>query len=229
MKITRLVELTFWYKVQEALGQQRLKETATSADFLTYTLKYNSIIYSSPITVYINGITQNSSFYTVNYTQGLITLKNKITSSDIVQVDYSYCPINMYDESTNPTSKDFKYPAVAVYEQKRNDVPYELGNAKRMLEPTWVFDIWAERGGERNDISDIIMELLEENNIPIIDYNQGFPVNADGSLNPSFNYTSQTIGYITTNSINYLKGGSYDSGEQPKFLTEIYADLEIYI
>jgi hypothetical protein len=229
MEKTRLVELTLFNKIQEALSRTRSKEKPTSADFITYNLKYNSIQTKFPVNVYVNGSIKTTSDYSVNYINGIITFNSPLTSSDVVEVDYTYCPVTMYDESSNPESSDFKYPAVAIYELNSKGIGYELGNAKKELHPTWVIEVWAERGGERNDITDIIVDYLEEETFGIIDYNIAFPTNSDGTINNAFNEDSQIIGYMHCGSINYRKGGSLDIGEKPRFLTEIFVDLTINI
>lgn len=228
MERTRLIELSLFTKIQDKLSRSRSKETATSANFSTYNLKYNNVQTKYPVTVYVNNIVYNSSGYSVDYTNGIINFNVPLTSSDVVQVDYTYCYVNVYDESMSPTSNDFKYPAVAVYEANRKDVGFELGSTVREMHPVWMVDVWAERGGERNDYTDLLMQLFEEGvTLPIIDFNQGFPCNSDGTINPSYNEGSQTIAYMFIDSIKYNKGGSLNIGEKPRFLTEIILDLTI--
>lgn len=215
--------------IQKALSRTRLNEKPKSANYSTYTLKYNSIQTNYPITVRINNDEVGNSEYDVDYNGGVITFKDRLSSNDVVSVDYTYCPINIYDESKNPYDNDFKYPAVAIYEEGREDEAVELGSNKKELHPTWIFEVWAERGGERNDITDIIMELFEDGTIPILDYNIAFPINSDGSKNEEFDENNQLYGYGYCDSINYRKGGSLDIGEKPKYLTEIMAELTINI
>jgi hypothetical protein len=229
LKKTRLVELSLYYAVQEALSRYRDKEKPKSANFSVYNLKYNNIQTNSQVSVYVNGILKSNTLYSVNYIEGIIIFNTALTSSDVVEVSYTYCPINIYDESKSPTNEDFKYPAVAVYEDERTDRPFELGNPRKEMHSTWVFEVWSERGGERNDITDTIMEMFEEGNVPVVDYNINFPTNSDGSKNSSFDETSQIIGYMLCDSINYRKGGSLDIGDNPKFLSEIIVDLTINI
>ena len=227
MEKTRLVELTLYHKLQEALSRSRSKEKVTSANFLTYNLKYNSIQTNFPVTVYVNSAIQNTSNYSVDYINGIINFNTTLGSVDVVEVDYTYCPINIYDESVSPQSADFKYPAIALYELNRSDGAYELGNARKELHPTWVIEVWAERGGERNDITDMVVDFFEEGDMRVIDYNIAFPTNADGTINNNYNEDNQIVGYMYCGSINYRKGGSLDIGEKPKFLTEIFANLTI--
>jgi hypothetical protein len=230
VEITRLVELSLFNKIQDKLSRFRSKETPTSANFLTYNLKYNNVQTKYPVTVYVNNIPFNSSFYKVDYTNGIINFNTPLTSSDNVQVDYTYCFVNIYDESMSPTDSNFSYPAVAVYEAERKDEGLELGSNAKEMHPLWVIDVWAERGGERNDYTDMIVSLFEENDShTIIDYNIAFPVNSDGTMNQSFNEDSQIKGYMYVDSIKYHKGGSLNIGEKPRFLTEILLDLTVII
>lgn len=227
MEKTRLVELSLYYKLKDVLSRSRTGEIATSANFSNYNLKYSSIQTQYPVTVHVNTVTYNSSGYSVDYINGKINFNVPLTSSDVVSVDYTYCPINIYDESTSPESNDFKYPALAVYEYEREDIAYELGSNSKELHPTWIIDVWAERGGERNDITDIVASLFDDNTtIPVIDFNQGFPTNSDGTINTSFD-SSKVIGYMFTDSIKYRKGGSLNIGDKPRFMSEIFTDLTI--
>jgi hypothetical protein len=229
VNITRLVELSLYYKIPDSLSRTRVKEKPKSANFKVYNLKYNNIQVKHPIHVYVNGMEFNKNSYSVDNINGIVTLNTPITMTDVVEVTYTYCPVNIYDESTSPQSSDFKYPAVAIYEMDRVDEAIELGSNKKEKHPTWVFEVWSDRGGERNDITDDIMDMFEEGNIPVIDYNVNFPINSDGTINTNFDEITQTIGFMYCDSINYTKGGSLDIGEKPKYLSEIMADLTINI
>lgn len=227
MKITRLVELSLYFKMQEILSVSRKDEKPKSANYSTYNLKYSNVQTDYPFIVKVNNEEVDSSLYSINYRDGSITFASPLNSRDIVGVSYTYCPVNVYDESKNPSSDDFKYPAVAIYEDEREDVAVELGSNKKELHPTWIMEVWSERGGERNDITDTIMEFFEEGLIPIVNYNVAFPINEDGSKNEEFDSTSSIYGYMYCDSINYRKGGSLDIGDKPKYLSEIILDLTI--
>lgn len=229
MNITRLTELTLIYMIQDKLSQFRGREKPKSADYKTYNLKYNNIQTKYPVVVYANGIEYNITGYKVDYINGMIIFNTPLTSSDIIEVDYTCCPVNIYDESINPQDSNFRFPAVAVYEIDRDDRAYELGNTKKELHPIWGIDVYAERGGERNDITDDIMKMFEEGTFRVIDYNISFPINSDGTANSNFNETSQIAGYMYCDSINYRKGGSLDIGDRKRYITEITVDLTINI
>jgi hypothetical protein len=225
MKITRLVEYSLFHKIEEVLSIQKRNDKPKSVDFLTYNLKYNNVQTKREVVVRINGV-QSSQPYVVDYKNGYVIFSVPLTASDEVLVDYYYCPVHIYDEGANPESDDFKYPAVAIYEGNRTDKPYELGNVSKHIYSLWVIEVLSERGGECNDIRDTLMELFNEN-IPLIDYNQGFPKNADGAINPVFNEQAQTIGFMICEGINSEKGGSLNIGDKPKFLATIYVDLVV--
>jgi hypothetical protein len=225
MKITRLTELSLFYKIRDTLSIKRTGEVAKSVDFSSYSLKYNNITTTFDVVVYIDGVKATSG-YVVDYINGIIKFNPALTASNVVTVDYYFCPFNLYDEGSNETTDNFKYPAIAVYELDANAEPFELGNSNTEKIKTFVIEIWADRGGERTDATDAIVEMLEAN-IPIIDYNAGFPYNADGTLNNSFD-PNNIITVATADSINYRKGGSLDIGNKPKYFSEIYVDLKIF-
>jgi hypothetical protein len=228
MQRTRLIELSIFEKIQDRLSRTISKGATTSANFLTYKLKYNNIRTQYPVVVYANGIVYNSSGYSVDYVNGIINFNTPLTSVDVVQVDYTYCYVNVYDESMSPSDNNFAYPAVAVYEMRRHDVGFELGNNVAEMHPRWVIEVWADRGGERNDYTDLIVNMLEEGmTLPIIDFNIAFPVNADGTINTSYSEIGQRIAYMFIDGIKYNKGGSLNIGEKPRFLTEIFVNMTI--
>lgn len=230
MEITRLVELSLFEKIQDKLSRFKSKETPSSSNFSTYNLKYNSIRPNNPVTVYVNNIVYSSNYYSVDYNNGIINFNTPLTSSDNVQVDYTYCFVNVYDESISPIDNNFKYPAVSVFEINRKDKGLELGSTAKEMHPLWAIEVWAERGGERNDYTDMIASIFNEGDThTIIDYNIAFPINSDGTINQSFDENSQLKGYMYVDSINYTKGGSLNIGEKPRFLSEIFLNLTIII
>lgn len=224
MRISRLIELTLFYKLQDLFSTSKNAERISSADFKTYNLKYTNIQPQYPVNVYVDGVL--SSAYTIDYVNGIITFASALVSTNIVTVDYTYCPVNIYDEGRNPLSQDFKYPAVAVYEDTASLHPYELGTGNREIRSYWIFEVYAERGGENNDIKDAIVDMMQEDPFPIIDYNLGFPINRDGTKNTSFD-SNNASAYANIYSINYIKGGSLDIGDKPKYMSQIHVELSI--
>lgn len=225
MKITRLTELSLYYKVKEQFKARKTAEILKSADFLTYNLKYTNIQLNETVSVYIGGVLQNTG-YTLDYIQGIVRFDTALNATSVVTADYSYCTFNIYDEGVSPTSNEFKYPAIAIYETDSSDEPFELGNSKKERTSNWVLEVWTERGGESNDAKDTLLELFE-GNLDIIDFNLAFPTNRDGSKNESFATDSRVIGYGTVESINSGKSGSLDIGDKPKYLNEIFVEFKI--
>lgn len=226
MKITRLTELSLFYRIQELFTTRKTAEKLKSADFITYNLKYSNIQINEVVNIYVNGVIQNTGF-TLNYIEGILTFDTKLTANTSVTADYTYCFANIYDEGMSPTGSNFKYPAIAIYEADSSDEPFELGNSKKERIANWVIEIWTERGGENSDFKDTIMEFFEEDGFDILDYNISFPTNRNGSKNESFLANISRIGYATVESINSGKSGSLDIGDKPKYLNEIFVEFKI--
>lgn len=227
MRITRLTELSLFYKIRELFTATKTGEILKSADFQTYNLKYTNVQLNSTINVYVNGVIQTTG-YSLDYMTGVLRFDTRFNSLTEIKIDYSYCPYSIYDEGIDPSSKDnkFSYPAIAVYEATSEDEPIELGSSRRDRISDWVVEIWTENGGANSDIRDTIMELFIEE-IKILDYNIAFPTNRNGSLNEMFSAEEQTIGYAIADSINSGKSGSLNIGEKPKYLSEIFVELKI--
>jgi hypothetical protein len=200
-------------------------EKPKSADFRTYNLKYTNIQLNEEISVSVDG-TLVSTGYSVDYINGIILFESPLTSTSVVSVDYYYCPINIYIDGESPSSPEFKYPAIAIYEADSKGVPIELGSSKKERYANWVLEIWTDRGGENSDIKDTLMDFFDEE-LNIIDYNVDFPINRDGSKNTLFDADANTIGFATCESINSAKSGSLDIGDKPKYLNEIFVELKI--
>lgn len=226
MKISRLTELSLYYMLRDTLSIKKTKDIAKSVDFLSYSLKYNNITTTYDVVVSVNDIEATSGFV-VDYINGVVKFDTALIASDIVKVNYYYCPFNLYDESSNELTDNAKFPAIALYEDETDTRPFELGTSQTEKVKTYIIQVWSERGGERNDATDSIVEMLE-GSIPIVDYNNGFPVNADGTKNLAFD-SSNIITVANTDSIKYEKGGSLDISKKPKFFAEIYVDLSIFI
>jgi hypothetical protein len=224
MRITRLIELTLFHHVKSIFARTR-KEKPKSADFRTYSLKYTNIL-PEEVKVYKNGFLVGNTEYFADYINSIIVFNLQQSSSDVIEVEYRYCPINIYDEGSNPSDDNFKYPAIAIFEIDSDHIGKELGSNKKEKHPTWGMEVWTERGGERHDITDTIVESLEEGTLPILNYNDGFPVESDGSINDSFDY-GNIVGYMSFDSINYRKGGSLDIGDKKKYIAEILIELTI--
>lgn len=220
------MELSLYYKIREHLAIKKTNEKLNSVDRISYPLRYNNIPALFNVVVLVNEI-EATSGYAVDYINGIVKFDTVLTVTDKVKATYYYCPFNIYNESSNETTDILKLPAIGIYEDATDTQPFELGNSRTEKTKTYVIQIWSEHGGERNDATDSIVELLE-GSLPIIDYNEGFPTNEDGSKNQTFDY-SKSIALAATDGINYRKGGSLDVGSKAKYFAEIYVDFKIFI
>lgn len=222
MNITRLVGLSLFHAVQDALTVKKTGEKAKSADFLTYTLKYKSVQPQYPVVVSVNGTPATD--YTMDYFNGIVKFNAALTSTDEVKVDYYYCPVKTYDESQSPLGSNFEYPAVAIYEDDSRRESIELGSSRKNIRANWIVEVWSLYGGERDDISDTLMEMFESP-VEIIDYNIAFPLLEDGSTDSTFDKANQLFAYADVDSINCNKAGSLDVGDKPAYLAQIFVEL----
>jgi hypothetical protein len=225
MEITRLVELSLIYSLKSHLSVRKTNESPATTDNKTFRLKYADITEDKEVLVLVGGAPPSVD-YKVNYRDGLIIFDSPLASSSDLRVSYSYCKINVYDEGKNPfTDDNFQYPAISIYEINREDEGYELGSGRKEKNSHWGIEVWTERGGERHDISDSIINFFEEDNSPIIDYNKSFPLDSNGFKNPAYNKESQVRGYMSCDSINKDNGGSLGIGDKPKYMSEIVVEL----
>jgi hypothetical protein len=227
MKISRLVELTLFYRIRSLFLVQKVKEITknASADLKTYIVKYNNMDTSHSVSVYVNDLLVNTGFI-LDYENGIVFFNTALTRTDVVKIDYWYCSVNIYDEGKDPRDDKFHYPAIAIYEDIGTAEGIELGTANRERTMTWILEVWTERGGERSDLIDSLVEFFEESEIPIIDFNVGFPTNRDGTKNISFN-PNEVVTYALSDSINYSKDGSLDIGKTPKYVGKILVNLRV--
>jgi len=71
---------------------------------------------------------------------------------------------------------DFVIPTVAVEWSNISLFPLEMGNKKGFQRRMWFIEIFAETKSQRDDISYRILNAIEDN-IPVNDYDEGFPPN----------------------------------------------------
>lgn len=67
-------------------------------------------------------------------------------------------------------------PTVSVDNQDIIPEPWELGNPKLKKNRIWEIDIFAVNKSQRDDFSYRILDFIDNSgNVPVYDYNQGFP------------------------------------------------------
>jgi len=84
--------------------------------------------------------------------------------------------------------QDLVIPSVAIEGQRLSIDPFELGNRRGQRDRAWNIDVFAANKAQRDEISSIIINELEDNRIAVYDYDEGFPpivVTQLGTLIPS--------------------------------------------
>jgi len=79
-------------------------------------------------------------------------------------------------------------PSVAIVNQTLSIDPFELGNRRGQRTRAWSIEVFAANKAQRDEISSIIINELEDNRVAVRDYDEGFPPVAAtqlGTLIPS--------------------------------------------
>ncbi len=86
--------------------------------------------------------------------------------------------VNVYDgypvDKDGRPSGDLTLPAVAVERQPIIMEPFELAG-KRLARYFYVIDIYGLNKAQRDDIAYTIQDDLDDNNVKVYDYDEGFP------------------------------------------------------
>jgi hypothetical protein len=86
--------------------------------------------------------------------------------------------VNVYDgypvDETGQPFGNLVLPAVASDRQPIELVPYELAGL-RLARYSYIIDIYGKNKAQRDDIAYTIQTNLDEYNIPVNDYDEGFP------------------------------------------------------
>ena len=69
--------------------------------------------------------------------------------------------------------EDFEPPTVSIEMMPTKGMPYELGGAEQ-LHQFWRIDVFGKNKTQRDEYAGLIFDELE-NNIPVYDYDEGFP------------------------------------------------------
>jgi hypothetical protein len=222
-----MVELSLYFYLMDNLSVLKTGEVLTSTDLITYPVKFKNVITNNELKVYVNGFVQDENTYTFDFPNGVLRFNTNRLASDAVKIDYRYCYLNIYDEGQFESKKDIQMPCVVIAEEDFKDVGYELGTSKKERNGVWNIAVFSDRGGERNDITDEICELLEIGTLPVINYGLNFPFLSNGQKNTLFDSTAQIAGYMSFNSINSFKAGSYSLGDKPAYTSEILVNMTI--
>jgi hypothetical protein len=184
-----LIEASLYYHLQHALKGTFTNQLLTTNDYLTYISPYKNLLPLEPVFVYKNGedVTAAVKIY---YPEGKVVFEQQNSSSDNITLSASYCLVDIkttYEESFVP-------PVVLVDVAMIRSAPLELGTVvKRRNVCNIEIIAYTESKVQVNELLDMVVGSIL-GGVPIIDYNQGFPLNSDGTKN--INYTGPIIGYL---------------------------------
>lgn len=219
-------------------------------------VSYKSLTPINVSGVYVNGTFYpgptgtNTLGYTINYPEGKIIFNNPISSSSVVNVEYSYKNIQIYKMEEFPYWREIQYqslenktgfslsdkgdfalntehriqlPAVIIETVARsNSRPFRLGDKSLIMEQDLLLHILSDQPRDKNNIIDII-KLQEDRIIWLYNTNE---IIKNGlyplNYNGSKNLTGQNYYDIVNNySLRWLKCRITDVSVSDMFFTNI--------
>jgi len=192
----RTLALSFYYAIHEGLGVSVSGGVLATSDGMTFQGANADWLTSAPVTVYANGVPISGGV--VNYPSGTVWFPaGTIPSGTTVTADYTYCFVHVFDDYPDWELEipQFRFPSISLEIGRVERTPLQLGGNPWEYTIDFFIDVWARNSGERNDITDMLDNILG-GSIPWINYNLGFPITASGTLNPAFDAQAQTIALI---------------------------------
>jgi len=195
MERTRNVENSLYYAFCEKFSRLKEKDTLQTDDNQEYKFSYSPLSPFHDVTIYKNGVSITSGFV-INYRDGILTFDSPNLPEDVIEADYYYQYVTVLLSFPDDIENKLVVPSIVIDNNENTNRPLELGTRKRRYE-NYEFNIiiFGRRDGERKDLCDIAKEIFRGEK-PLIDFNQAFPLNQDGTLNTAFNKEAQTIGYL---------------------------------
>lgn len=146
--------------------------------------------YTRPINIYLNGDLLDPSFYDVYPNSGEIEIRDEIGSGQLTaDFWFNYLPIKPAYMGEHQT------PYLSIDIGPNSESPFEIGGNNLFI-MRFRLDLYASNPDQRDDFSYEVANCLEGINVPLIDFNIGFPYDSQGKLNRSFSVPLQTVGKI---------------------------------
>ena len=82
--------------------------------------------------------------------------------------------VDAFPTSLTSADPQLVLPTVSIDAARLQKNPFELGNYRGREDRFWSIDIFASNKTQRDDLAYLISNELEKN-VPVFDYNQGFP------------------------------------------------------
>ena len=121
---------------------------------------------------------ENLYYYSVYY-----FVKDQLASA-------GWTTVNMRQEL--PT-EDVDLPCVTVEYEDTTGTPLEMGTRTRIKTYRFILTVTGKYSGQDKDIASAIQVALDENVIPLINYNTEFPYLKNGDANPAYDGGAQLI------------------------------------
>lgn len=231
MAISRLrnIGLSLFYEIESLFSLHVDKEKLTTEDYQVYHFSHSPVLTSKSVYIYENN-TEINTGYSINYPSGYLTFNSQRLSTDVVEATYDYCYIKVFNGYPDDIEQNIVVPSICIEYDESFTKPIELGSKKRKkYNHEFEIVIYASGSGQRDDISFEIIENLLSKSMPLVDYSLGFPINADGTKNNSFNKDNQTVGWLEFENINLQSFRSVDFGEVSLYVMLISFTVEDYL
>lgn len=175
--------------------------------------------YTRPVSVYVNDELVDNSEYEVFFnpkkegdriTPAHIRFRNELSDTDKVSANFwaNHVPIKPSYVG------EYHAPFLVIDVGPYVPVGWELGGTD-MVSIQFLADICADSEGQRDDLTDMFIEVLKRD-ADLIDFNLGFPIDEDGRTNPEYNHDAQKIGTIYFSDISVTPNPSGSGEEEEK-------------
>lgn len=187
MGITRLAHYSFYYFIRERLSHSVLKAETSTEDKKVFVLPNQRLVVTKPITVYIDDNEVDSSLYSVYPETGILVFDESVEG--VVTADYFYSFISVLDAYADDLISP---PFLSIENRSDDSTPGELGSDATFISYDFRINLFGENEGNRDDLVDELKKAIY-NSCPIIDFNNGFPVDENGKL---VDFEKEVIGYM---------------------------------
>ena len=210
MRDKNLIKKSLYFHIRKWLTEGRFVfkisgETLKQESSKVYSAAHNDWVFEDlanyPVKVYDDGDEVDSSSYSRNFIQGIVTFVNDYSIQGSITADYSYLQINL--RQRYPEEDKFQYsdlPLLVIGIAGSPMQSLRLGGDKRLIHDCQV-DIFARSDDEKDELQNLIEDKLRDNpNFEEINLNQGFPLTENGEINS--NYTKPIKKYLNVKEVD---------------------------
>lgn len=134
----------------------------------------------------------NNSNSSINYINRIIT-KGGVVSSP-VKASYSYKIVKVLTSwPENP--EEIVLPTIAINSGQFDGTGWEIGSDLHNNKYLYYIEVWAGNNTQRSWLCSILERALRID-LPLIDFEMGYPILSDGTINNSFDLEAQRIRWL---------------------------------